>query len=71
MPKNRHSQSREEKTGELVDIALKLFLEKGYVGTTMAAIGSEAGIATNVVHWYFATKMSYSYQRSNLIKARA
>ena len=56
MPKNRHSHSREEKTGELVAIALKLFLEKGYVGTTMAAIGSEAGIATNVVHWYFATK---------------
>ncbi|MCZ6830979.1 MAG: TetR/AcrR family transcriptional regulator [Gammaproteobacteria bacterium] len=56
MPKNRHTRSREEKTEELVTIALRLFLEKGYDGTTMASIGAEAGIATNVVHWYFPTK---------------
>ena len=56
MPKNRHTRSREEKTGELVTIALRLFLEKGYDGTTMSSIGKEAGIATNVVHWYFSTK---------------
>ena len=56
MPKNRHTLSREEKTEELVAIALRLFLEKGYAGTTMASIGAGAGIATNVVHWYFPTK---------------
>ena len=37
-------------------IAQRLFLEKGYEGTTMATIAREAGIATNVVHWYFTTK---------------
>jgi AcrR family transcriptional regulator len=56
MPRNRHTRSREDKTEELVSIALRLFLEKGYDGTTMGAIGTEAGIATNVVHWYFSTK---------------
>ena len=56
MPRNRHTRSREEKTGELVAIALNLFLDKGYDGTTMAAIGKQAGIATNVVHWYFSSK---------------
>ena len=56
MPKNRHTRSREEKTEELVSIALRIFLEKGYDGTTMASIGKEAGIATNVVHWYFSSK---------------
>ena len=56
MPRNRHTRSREDKTEELVSIALRLFLEKGYDGTTMGSIGAEAGIATNVVHWYFSTK---------------
>jgi AcrR family transcriptional regulator len=56
MPKNRHTRSREDKSAELVAIALQVFLEKGYDGATMAAIGTEAGIATNVVHWYFSTK---------------
>jgi AcrR family transcriptional regulator len=56
MPRNRHTRSREDKTEELVSIALRLFLEKGYDGTTMSSIGKQAGIATNVVHWYFSTK---------------
>jgi len=56
MPKNRHTRPRAEKSSEIVAIAQRLFLERGYAGTTMAAIAREAGIATNVVHWYFATK---------------
>lgn len=56
MPRNRPERSREEKSAEIVAIAQTLFLEQGYDGTTMAAIAREAGIATNVVHWYFATK---------------
>ena len=56
MPRNRQHRTREEKSSEIVAIARRLFLEKGYDGTTMAAIAREAGVATNVVHWYFATK---------------
>lgn len=56
MPKNRHTRSREEKSAEIVAIAQRLFVEGGYEGTTIAAIAHEAGVATNVVHWYFATK---------------
>lgn len=56
MPKNRPDRSREEKSAEIVAIAQILFLEQGYDGTTMGAIAREAGIATNVVHWYFPTK---------------
>ena len=56
MPRNRQHRTREEKSSEIVAIAQRLFLEKGYDGTTMAAIAREAGVATNVVHWYFATK---------------
>lgn len=56
MPRNRAERSREEKSAEIVAIAQTLFLKQGYDGTTMGAIAREAGIATNVVHWYFATK---------------
>jgi len=56
MARNRPDRTREDKTAEIVAIAQRLFLEQGYDGTTIAAIAREAGIATNVVHWYFATK---------------
>ena len=56
MPRNRPHRTREDKSSEIVAIARRLFLENGYDGTTMAAIAREAGIATNVVHWYFPTK---------------
>ncbi|MDX1736085.1 MAG: helix-turn-helix domain-containing protein [Halioglobus sp.] len=56
MPRNRSEKSREEKSAEIVKIAERLFLEYGYDGTTMAAIAREAGVASNVVHWYFPTK---------------
>lgn len=56
MPRNRPDRTRDDKTAEIVAIAQRLFLEQGYDGTTIAAIAREAGIATNVVHWYFATK---------------
>ncbi len=56
MPANRPERSRDEKAAELVAIAQRLFLERGYRGTTMAAIAAEAGVASNVVHWYFASK---------------
>jgi len=56
MARNRPERTREDKSGEIVAIAQRLFLEQGYDATTIAAIAREAGIATNVVHWYFATK---------------
>ena len=56
MPQNRFQRTGEEKSDELTAIAGRLFLEKGYEKTTIAEIAREAGIATNVVHWYFASK---------------
>jgi AcrR family transcriptional regulator len=56
MPANRPDHSREEKSGELLAIAQRLFLERGYSGTTMAAIAATGGVSSNVVHWYFGSK---------------
>jgi TetR/AcrR family transcriptional repressor of mexAB-oprM operon len=56
MPANRPNRSRDEKSGELLAIAQQLFLERGYAGTTLAAIAAKGGVSSNVVHWYFASK---------------
>lgn len=56
MARNRPDRTREEKSSEIVAIAQRLFLERGYETTTMAAIAREAGVATNVIHWYFPSK---------------
>ena len=56
MPANRHGRPHEEKAAEILAVAQRLFLERGYGGTTMAAIATDAGVASNVVHWYFASK---------------
>ena len=56
MARNRPDRTRADKTAEILAIARRLFTEEGYERTTVAAIAREAGIASNVVHWYFATK---------------
>ena len=40
----------------LADIALKLWAERGYDGTSVATIAGEAGIAKGTFYLYFATK---------------
>ncbi len=56
MPANRPDRTSDEKSSELLAIALRLFIERGYAKTTIAAIAGEAGVASNVVHWYFDSK---------------
>jgi AcrR family transcriptional regulator len=40
----------------IVDAAVRLFLERGYVGTTVSAIAREAGVAPATVYQAFGTK---------------
>ena len=56
MPRNRRPQDREEKRGEIVAAATRLFVEEGYDSTTVARIGREAGVTSNTVYWYFKDK---------------
>jgi len=56
MPRNRQNVPREERVRELVDVARRLFLERGYAATSIADIAREAGLAANSVYWYFPTK---------------
>lgn len=56
MPPTKPRQDREEKRGELVDAARRLFIEDGYDATSMAALARTAGVAPNTIYWYFGDK---------------
>jgi AcrR family transcriptional regulator len=56
MPRTRHEVDRSVKVAELVDVAERLFNERGYAGTTTAALADAAGVAQNAVYWYFPSK---------------
>ena len=56
MPQNRPELSHEEKAADIRHAAGRLFLDKGYGATTIAQVARDAGVASNVVHWYFGTK---------------
>ena len=56
MPKTRHELDRSAKVTALLDVAEGLFHERGYAGTTTAALAEAAGIAQNAVYWYFPSK---------------
>ena len=56
MPANRAQVARDDKVDALVATAQQLFIERGYDGTTMAAIAKQAGVASNVLYWYFDSK---------------
>lgn len=40
----------------IVDVARQLFIERGFVGTSMSDIASRAGINRPTLHYYFRTK---------------
>jgi AcrR family transcriptional regulator len=53
----RQEQARATKRA-IVEAAGRLFLEHGYVGTTIAAIAEEAGVAVQTVYAAFGTKVA-------------
>ena len=40
----------------ILDTAIKLFEQRGYAGTTMRAIATEAGVAPSNAYYWFASK---------------
>lgn len=56
MPRNKQQQHADEKRAEIVDAARTLFLKGGFEATSMSAIASSAGVASNTIYWYFKDK---------------
>jgi AcrR family transcriptional regulator len=56
MPKTRHAETRDEKVGEIVELAEKRLREGGYEALSVAGIARELGLAQNAIYWYFPSK---------------
>ena len=48
--------AREKKTKLILDVAIKLFTEKGYAATTMEDVAKTAGISKGLSYFYFKNK---------------
>lgn len=56
MPKNKREIAPELKRAEICGVALKLFCERGYEGTSMAYIAEALQVSQNTIYWYFGNK---------------
>jgi len=56
VPKTRRTQSRDEKSGEILKLAERRLREGGYGALSVAAIARELGLAQNAIYWYFPSK---------------
>jgi len=62
-----------EKEQKIVDTALKLFVERGFHGTSTAEIAKNAGVATGTLFHYFKTKGElidriYTYCKESILE---
>jgi AcrR family transcriptional regulator len=56
VPRIRSDASRDEKTEEVLEVAVRQLRSGGYEALSVAAIARELGIAQNAVYWYFPSK---------------
>jgi AcrR family transcriptional regulator len=56
MPPTRPQVSRDQKMGEILELAQRNLREGGYESLSVAGIARELGVAQNSVYWYFPTK---------------
>lgn len=54
--KMRISKEPEVRKQEIIDVAMKVFAEKGYEATTMKDIAKEAGVVAGLCYHYFQNK---------------
>lgn len=52
----RRKKTTEERRQDILEVALKVFIQKGYSGSTTAEIARAAGVAEGTIFRHFATK---------------
>jgi AcrR family transcriptional regulator len=56
MPKTRVSQSKDEKSAAILEVAQRQLRDGGYSALSVAAIARALGLAQNTIYWYFRSK---------------
>lgn len=56
MPRNRVDTAREVKVEAILDVAERLFAERGFTTTSTALLARTAGVSERTLFWYFPTK---------------
>lgn len=56
MPRNKREIDPGIKKAEICAVAYGLLVERGYDGTSMAAIAEALGVSQNTIYWYFGNK---------------
>jgi TetR/AcrR family transcriptional regulator, cholesterol catabolism regulator len=56
MPRNKREIDPGIKKAEICAVAYDLLVERGYDGTSMAAIAEALGVSQNTIYWYFGNK---------------
>ncbi|WP_322799094.1 TetR/AcrR family transcriptional regulator [Thermoflexus sp.] len=55
-PPNFRKQQREETRRRIIEAAFRVFVRKGFKGTSNREIAREAGISPGLIYWYFRNK---------------
>lgn len=54
--RNLRKQQREETRRRIIEAAFRMFVRKGFKGTSNREIAREAGISPGLIYWYFRSK---------------
>jgi AcrR family transcriptional regulator len=52
----KRQQVREERRRQILEAALKVFLEKGFHTANVSDVAAEAGVSQGTIYWYFDSK---------------
>ncbi|MEU6998139.1 helix-turn-helix domain-containing protein [Nonomuraea sp. NPDC046570] len=56
MPRNRQDIPRDERVSVILDVALRLFVDRDFDAVTMVDIARRANIRSGALYWYFKSK---------------
>jgi AcrR family transcriptional regulator len=59
---NRKSQQSQDTRERLIEAAAKLFAERGYTNSSVAAIGDAAGVSRGLINHHFGSKENLLYE---------
>ena len=53
---DKREQAREERRRQILEAALRVFLDKGYHAANVSDVAAEAGVSQGTIYWYFSSK---------------